>query len=100
MDCDGLERFCTRAAIEARLAPCIVNRVTTPYYAMRCGPYDVVVAQGTDSARYFYYDEAGRLIAENEVGLAARGCVSYSSGFVLPDSCELATPECDDAGSE
>jgi hypothetical protein len=75
-------------------------RPQTPYYAVRCGPYNGLVSQGTDSAKYFYYDEEGRLMAWNEVGLSALGCLSYDASFTLPESCDIVTPECADAGRE
>jgi hypothetical protein len=100
LECDGVDSFCTRASAESRVATCIVDRALTPYYAMRCGPYDAVVAQGTDSARYFYYDEAGRLVGESELGLGSRGCFSYDAAFMLPRSCQLVTPACDDASNQ
>lgn len=98
--CDSANSFCTRAAIEPSVAAC-VERPLTPYYAVRCGQYDGVVSQGIDSATYFYYDDSGKLVATNDVGLSARGCVSYDPSFSLPASCEIVTPECSaDAGSD
>ncbi|HKU44400.1 MAG TPA: hypothetical protein VJR89_39845 [Polyangiales bacterium] len=97
--CRGKNSFCTRAEIAARIAAC-VDRPLTPYYAVRCGPYDGVVSQGTDSAQYFFYDQAGKLVATNDVGLSARGCVAYDPSFMLPESCDITTPECEDAGSD
>jgi hypothetical protein len=97
--CSGRTSFCTWAEIAPRIAAC-VTRLLTPYYAVRCGPYDGVVSQGTDSATYFYYDEAGKLVGQNDVGLSTLGCRWYDPSFTLPGSCEIVTPECsDDAGS-
>jgi hypothetical protein len=98
--CSGKLAFCTWAEIAPRIAACVM-RPLTPYYAVRCGPYDGVVSQGTDSATYYYYDEAGKLVGLNDVGLSTLGCRSYDPSFTLPASCEIVTPQCsDDAGSE
>jgi hypothetical protein len=96
--CRGANSFCERAEIAARISAC-VERPLTPYYAVRCGPYAGVVSQGTDSARYFYYDEAGQLAAVNDVGLGGNGCVAYHPSFTLPATCDITTPECEDAGT-
>lgn len=96
--CRGANSFCTRGEIATRIADC-VNRPLTPYYEVRCGPYDGVVSQGTDSLRFFYYDDAGKLVGTNDVGLSAQGCVAYDPSFMLPASCEITTPGCEDAGT-
>lgn len=99
--CRGKNSFCTRAEIEPRIAACF-NRSQTPYYAVRCGDYDAVVSVGIDSARTYLYDKEGKLVATNDTGIGGQHCVAYAPSFVLPaiESCEITTPECDDAGSE
>ena len=98
--CSRANEFCSWAEAAPRIAPC-VRRPLTPYYAVRCGPYDGVVGQGTDSARFFYFDATGTLVAWNEVGLGARGCLSFDPTFELPASCDIVTPECtEDGGTE
>lgn len=69
-------------------------------YTARCGSYDGVVFQGTDSASTYYYGADGALVGRDERGLANQpGCVSYDPSFRLPASCTRTSPTCpEDAG--
>jgi len=67
----------------------------TPYYAARCGDFDALVTQGTDSIGYHIYDEAGQLVAIRWRSLGG-SCVVFDEAFAVPERCEMSTPECPD----
>jgi hypothetical protein len=91
--CTELQEFCTWTQAQTLLTPC-TGRFGS-YSAVRCGAYDGLIAPGTDSATYYYYDSTGSLVGVNDVGLGGTGCVSYDPAFTSPPTaCETLTPEC------
>lgn len=83
---------CTWADAQQKLPGCATPPLT-PYYAARCGDFDALVSQGTDSVGYHIYDATGRLVATRWRGLGGY-CVVFDDGFAAPERCEMVTPEC------
>ena len=83
---------CTWAEAQPKLPPC-ATPPRASYFAARCGAYDALVEQGTDSQQYFLYDVQGRLVAINHRGLDAY-CEAFEPAFVVPDRCTTVTPKC------
>jgi hypothetical protein len=98
-DCGYEGSPCTWAEAQ-RLTPPCGTPPNTPFFAVRCGAYDGLVAQGTDTQTYAFYDATGKLVGTNEVGLFT-ACISFDSSFTAPPRCVMVTPKCsviDDAG--
>jgi hypothetical protein len=96
---------CTWADAKQRLPACVMQPLT-PFFQQRCGEYDALVGQGTDSYLYRFYDKTGELVATAEVGIGGYQCDAFESSFMPPEyeDCRLITPKCstpvdEDAGA-
>jgi hypothetical protein len=82
------------------MLPACAKPPLTPYYAARCGAYDALVKQGTDSVGYYIYDATGKLMSIRWLGLDT-SCQVFDEAFTVPERCKMVTPKCphdDDAG--
>jgi hypothetical protein len=96
---------CTWTDARQKIPACVMQPLT-PFFQQRCGEYDALVGQGTDSYLYYFYDKTGELVATAEVGIGGYQCVAFESSFEPPEyeDCHLLTPKCpvstdEDAGN-
>jgi hypothetical protein len=76
-----------------KMLPTCATPPLTPYYAARCGSFDALVAQGTDSLTYYIYNSEGQLVVERGVGFG-HYCKLFDASVSAPEDCDAVTPKC------
>ncbi len=92
---------CRWADAQQRLPACVTQPLT-PFFQQRCGRYDALVGQGTDSYSYYFYDRTGELVATGEIGIGGYQCAAIDPSFMAPEyeDCTLITPKCSISADE